>query len=91
MIVSIYRAKAKPGAYLYLPKTSKPEQLPSELLAVLGRLEHVFSFLLTPERQLQRADSQEVLKYLQTQGYYLQMPPAKDPDAWDPKQVPDAN
>lgn len=85
-IISIYRCQRKPGAYLYVPKKKALTDLPPPLLDMLGKLQHAFSFLLTPDRPLERADASQVLDQLRQQGYYLQMPPATDPDAWDPRQ-----
>jgi len=67
----------KQDHFLYL--TSKLDdaadaEFPAALLDLLGELEFVLEFDLTPERKLPNADTQAVLDQLEESGYFLQMP-----------------
>ncbi|WP_086931054.1 YcgL domain-containing protein [Agarilytica rhodophyticola] len=77
-IVDIYRCKKKEGAYIYLAKGSSIDELPQALLEQTGKLELAMTMLLTPEKKLARADVAKVLESLDSQGFYLQMPPAPE-------------
>jgi uncharacterized protein YcgL (UPF0745 family) len=77
-IVRIYRSPKKAETYLYTPKKQLVEELPEALLAVFGTPELVMDILLTPEKKLARVDAVKVLDALEKQGFYLQMPPAKE-------------
>lgn len=65
--------------YLYLPLESDFSQVPQALIDQLGPLELILNFELEPGRKLARAETGTVLKALDEQGFYLQMPPPKVP------------
>ena len=67
--------KRKPDTYLYIPADAETEDLPADLLSLLGELREVITLDITPERQLARCTGAEVLEGLANAGYYLQMPP----------------
>lgn len=73
----IYKSGRKPDTYLYVEKADDFTRVPQELLVRLGDLSSVMELELTPERNLVRAQAPEVIRQLQEQGYYLQLPPAK--------------
>lgn len=75
---TIYKSLKKDGLYLYLRDHDMLEQLPEALLKSIGNTELVMELELTPERTLARADVNEVIKSLNEQGFYIQMPP-RDP------------
>ena len=77
-LVSVYKSPKKDEMYLYLNKIDGLKKIPEELLSVFGKPVHAMDLLLTPEKTLARADAAKVLSALQENGYYLQMPPAKD-------------
>jgi len=79
-IVDVYRCTKKSGAYIYLAKGSLLERLPSDLLAHTGTLELAMTLVLTPEKKLAQAKASKVLKAIEEQGFYLQLPP--QPDAY---------
>jgi len=73
----VYKGLNKQDHFLYL--TSKLDdaadaEFPAALLDLLGELEFVLEFDLTPERKLPNADTQAVLDQLEESGYFLQMP-----------------
>lgn len=74
-LCAIYRSAKKEEMFLYVPKRDVFEQVPQSLLEIFGKPQFVMLFNLTGEKQLKRAKNEEVLQALQTQGFYLQMPP----------------
>lgn len=78
IMVSVYKSPNKDEMYLYLNKSDRLQAVPEALLKVFGKPAHVMDLLLTPEKTLARIDVAKVLSALQENGYYLQMPPAKD-------------
>lgn len=75
---TIYKSLKKDGLYLYLRDKEMLAALPAVLLQSIGNTELVMELELTPQRTLARADVNEVIKSINEQGFYLQMPP-KDP------------
>ncbi|MDX1655194.1 MAG: YcgL domain-containing protein [Candidatus Competibacteraceae bacterium] len=75
MNCAIYKSPRKADTYLFVACKDDFSAVPDALLKVLGQPIHVMDLELTPERKLARADTAEVLRHLQEQGWYLQMPP----------------
>lgn len=75
MNCEIYRSGKKAEMYLYVDPNVGLQGLPGALVQQFGKAEFVMTLELTPEKKLARADARQVLKSLQQQGYYLQMPP----------------
>lgn len=73
--VSAYRSPKKQELYLFVEQEKGINQLPQELLVMFGDPVHVIDFVLTPERKMAREDALEVMKSIQTKGYFMQMPP----------------
>lgn len=80
VVVSVYKTKRREGLYLYINKLKGLESIPCELNALMGEPIHVVDFILTPERKLANADTEEVLSKITSQGYYLQMTQPQDKD-----------
>lgn len=74
---AVYRSNKKEGMYLYVPEQTLFEEVPESLLAMFGEPGHVMDLALSPERPLARVDVNEVMLAVQTQGYFLQMPPGE--------------
>ncbi len=74
-LCAIYKSAKKEGMFLYVPKREVFEQVPESLLQIFGKPQFVMLFNLAGEKQLKRAKNEEVLQAIQTQGFYLQMPP----------------
>lgn len=85
---SIYKSSKKDEMYLYVLRADGLKQVPEALLSVFGTPRHVTDMMLSPERQLARADITQVLDKLASQGFYLQMPPAPEPWVMSPDQAP---
>ena len=74
---TIYKGRRKPDVYLYLRQGQDLEGLPEALLQALGPLEEVMRLELHPGRRLAQADVAQVMRQLEAQGFYLQLPPEK--------------
>ena len=74
----VYRSRKKRATYLYLPAKDKFSSLPAGLMRLFGEPEFALDFELTPQRKLAAANAKQVLKSLEVQGYYLQMPCEND-------------
>ncbi len=78
----IYRCSKQDEMYLYLREDFKTEDVPEALRTRVGRLTEVMRLQLTPERKLARVDVVRVIERLQSDGWYLQMPPEGQVQAW---------
>lgn len=76
ILCSIYRCSKKEGMYVYVSKKEGLERIPAPLLKQMGETELAMTLLLTPEKKLARAQASDVLKEIQDNGFYLQMPPS---------------
>ncbi len=75
MLCFIYKSLKKDQLYLYLDKKEDFSKVPEALFNSLGRLEFVMDLELTPERKLAKEDAGKVLDSLNTQGFFVQLPP----------------
>lgn len=78
LICEIFKSPRKDEMYLYVDKTEGMERVPEALLEVFGHPVSVTTMLITPEKKLARAEADKVMKEIRANGFYLQMPPAKD-------------
>ena len=74
-LIEIFKGALKTEAYLYVDKAVGLAEVPESLLTQFGEAESVMTMLLDKDRKLARANAAEVLEKIDTQGYYLQMPP----------------
>lgn len=77
-ICEVFRSPRKPEMYLYVDKATGFKDLPEALLKQFGEPVSVMTLLLTPDKRLARADAADVLAKIESQGYYLQMPPSEE-------------
>jgi len=75
MLTEIYRSGKREGMYLYVEKGKDLTELPEALLKQFGRAELAMTLVLSATKKLANADVETVMAQLQSQGYYLQMPP----------------
>lgn len=73
----VYRSNLQVGMYLYLIEKDNFENVPESLKKMLGDMYFSFEFDLSKDRKLVRAESEEVLRIMKENGYFLQMPPPK--------------
>lgn len=75
----VYRSRRKPGSFLFLPIKDEFNRVPETLLKIFGTPEFSFEFELSPDRSLViKADPQEMMKVIQANGFYLQLPPSEE-------------
>lgn len=72
----VYRSKFKQGMYIYLVEKDGFGSIPNDLRRRLGTLEFAFSMTLEETKKLVRIEAKTVMKQLQSDGFFLQMPPA---------------
>lgn len=80
IICQIYRSPKEEGMYLYVKKEEGLSKVPDELLKLFGTPQPAMVILLTPDKKLARVSVDKVAESLETQGYYLQMPPRNEQD-----------
>ena len=78
VISEIYRSPKEEGMYLYVNKSEGLSRVPEALLQRFGKPQQAMVLVLTPEKKLARASVEKVIESLQTQGYYLQLPPLSE-------------
>lgn len=78
LISEIYRSPKEEGMYLYVKKEEGLSRVPDALLQRFGKPQQAMVLVLTPEKKLARASVEKVIESLETQGYYLQLPPLAD-------------
>lgn len=69
----VYRCNKQPNTYLFLTQKGNFNNLPDELLALLGELNFSFEFNLDSNKKLMQANATEVLKAIEMHGFYLQL------------------
>ncbi|GGY65544.1 YcgL domain-containing protein [Cellvibrio zantedeschiae] len=80
IICQIYRSPKEEGMYLYVKKEDGISKVPEELLRLFGTPQPAMVLLLTPEKKLARVSVEKVAESLESQGYYLQLPPRNEQD-----------
>jgi uncharacterized protein len=78
----VYRCKRQDEMYLYLRSDLRSDQVPEALRQRTGRLTEVMRLQLDPARRLARVDVLHVIAQLRTQGWFLQLPPQGQVQAW---------
>lgn len=83
IICEIYRSPKEEGMYLYVKKEEGLTKVPDDLLKIFGKPQQAMVLLLTPGKKLAHASVEKVAESLETQGFYLQLPPRneRDPEA----------
>ncbi len=75
VLCQIFRSSCKQEMYLYVDKARGLQDVPEALLTQFGEPAPVMLLRLTAQYKLARADAAVVLASIETQGFYLQMPP----------------
>ncbi len=81
IICQIYRSPKEEGMYLYVKKEEGLTRVPDELLKLFGKPEPAMVLLLTPEKKLARVSLEKVVESLESQGFFLQLPPRNEEDS----------
>lgn len=74
----VYRSQRKQQTYLFLPRQDDFSEVPESLLKLFGEAEFTFEFELTATRKLVMADATEVLRNINENGFFLQLPPGDE-------------
>ena len=77
-LCEVYKSAKDEGMYLFVDRNDGLDRVPEALLARFGKPLLVTTITLTPERKLARADAGKVLEAIRDNGFYLQMPPARE-------------
>lgn len=78
LIIEIFRSSRNDDMYLYVKKADGLKVVPDALMERFGSGLSVMTMLLKEGQKLARADSAKVIESIRTQGFYLQMPAAKE-------------
>ncbi|WP_348983945.1 YcgL domain-containing protein [Cobetia sp. 1CM21F] len=78
MICEIYKSARKDEMYLYVEKARGLKDVPESLLGIFGTPTPLMTLLIRADKPLARVASTTVLEKIREQGFYLQMPPAKE-------------
>ncbi len=73
----VYRSRKQDEMYLFLKDKEDFSPVPPELMPHFVNPVFVFELELTPRRKLARADVNTVMQCLESQGFYLQVPPPR--------------
>ena len=71
----VYKSAKKADSYIYINEKDNFERIPEQLMQLFGKPEFTLEFELTKDRKLALADAKQVMRNLNEQGFYLQMPP----------------
>ncbi len=71
----VYRSDKKAETYLYLPVGATYSDLPDELQLTFGEPSLVMRLDVEADMQLAQADPVQVLRAIEEQGFFLQLPP----------------
>ncbi len=77
-LCDVYKSQKEQGLYLYVLRQTGLDDVPEALLKKFGTPALVTSIPLTPNRQLARCTSEQILEAIAAQGFYLQLPPRPD-------------
>ena len=74
MICQVYRSDTKIGMYLYLANDKEMDDLPEELLKLIGKYTHAIELDLETRNSLANEDIEAVKANLKDKGYHVQLP-----------------
>lgn len=75
VISEVFRSPKEEGMYLYVKKEDGLSRVPEALLQRFGKPQPAMVLLLSEGKKLARASVEKVIECLESQGYYLQLPP----------------
>lgn len=78
MAVTVYASRSRQDTYLYVPTEMDLAGVPEALLQHLQPLRSALELEMTQTTRLAQADAGAVLAQLQSEGFYLQLPPPQD-------------
>lgn len=87
MLASVYRSNKKDEMYLYIPNKDDFSQVPEPLMKVFGKPEFALQLNLAKRQKLARVNIEEVVEKIESEGFYLQMPPVIHSNLADEKMA----
>ncbi|WP_438834455.1 YcgL domain-containing protein [Aeromonas oralensis] len=75
MLCAVYKSRKKAETYLFVERREDFSRVPEVLMSAFGRPELVLMTKLDPAKPLGIASTSRVMESLQSQGFYLQVPP----------------
>ena len=75
----IYKSNKKDELYVYLNKQDDFSSIPEAILKSIGQPEYVMQLEITSERKLAREKATDILKGIEENGFFIQMPPTIHP------------
>lgn len=79
IICTVYRSAKHEGMYLYVKKSEELSRVPEDLLKRFGKAEFAMTLLLEEGKKLARAELPKVMAAIEESGFYLQLPPPREP------------
>ena len=73
MNCKIFRSDSKPGTYLYLHESTSLDDVPAELMKLIGRYTEVMELDLNSRDKLAQVDIEKVKSDLLDKGFFLQI------------------
>lgn len=77
-LCEIFKSPRRDEMYLYVDRARGLTDVPEALLERFGKPIPVTVMMLSDDKSLARAKASDVLTAIETQGFYLQMPPARE-------------
>ncbi|MCK2044871.1 YcgL domain-containing protein [Chromohalobacter moromii] len=77
-LCEIFKSPRRDEMYLYVDRARGLTDVPEALLERFGKPVSVTVMMLGDDKSLARAKASDVLAAIETQGFYLQMPPARE-------------
>ena len=74
MICQVYRSDTKTGMYLYLANDKSMDDLPPELIKLIGKYTHAMELDLSTKKKLANENIDSVKASLKDKGYHVQLP-----------------
>lgn len=71
----VFKSSKQADTYRYLPLRKDQAELPEGLLNLLGEISCFLTIELTENKKLAQANAADVMKSIDDDGCYLQMPP----------------
>ena len=78
LICEVFKSPRKDEMYLYVDKMEGLKRVPEQLQEIFGTPQSVMTMVVTEEKRLARADAADIIKAIRENGFYLQMPPARE-------------
>ncbi|SOC55893.1 hypothetical protein SAMN05421509_10629 [Chromohalobacter canadensis] len=77
-LCEIFKSPRRDEMYLYVDRVQGLADVPEALLERFGTPVSVAVLMLSDDKSLARAKASDVLAAIASQGFYLQMPPARE-------------